>query len=98
MGGVRNDAYIYMGISFDKAGNRTSQTTYDYTIGTPGNETATESYNLYRRPVDTGRFDGISVWCHWKPYHLQRVYAGVERSQTHGDVHERGTVPVYLRV
>ena len=34
-----------MGISFDKAGNRTSQTTYDYTIGTPGNETATESYN-----------------------------------------------------
>ena len=45
MGGVRSDAYIYMGISFDKAGNRTSQTTYNYTIGTPGNETATESYN-----------------------------------------------------
>ena len=45
MGGVRSDAYIYMGISFDKAGNRTSQTTYDYTIGTPGNATATESYS-----------------------------------------------------
>ena len=45
MGGVRSDAYIYMEISFDKAGNRTSQTTYNYTIGTPGNETATESYN-----------------------------------------------------
>lgn len=37
-----------MGISFDKAGNRTSQTTYNYTIGTPGNETATESYNPRR--------------------------------------------------
>lgn len=45
MGGVRSDAYIYMDISFDKAGNRTSQTTYNYTIGTPGNATATESHN-----------------------------------------------------